>query len=44
MILEPKDALVCMLEDDVPDLVGIAGTGVRRIKGRQWSRKRRGWS
>lgn len=28
MILEPKDARVCMLEDDVPDLAGIARAGV----------------
>ena len=32
MILEPKDALVCMLEDDVPDLVGIAGAGVEESR------------
>lgn len=28
MMLEPNDALVCMLEDDVPDLAGIIGAGV----------------
>jgi hypothetical protein len=27
MMLEPKDAAVCMLEDDAPDLAGIAGAG-----------------
>jgi hypothetical protein len=31
-MLEPKDALVCMLEDDVPDLAGIGGAGVERSR------------
>jgi hypothetical protein len=28
MMLEPKDARVCMLDEDVPDLAGIARVGV----------------
>lgn len=27
-MLEPKDARVCILDDDVPDLAGIAVVGV----------------
>lgn len=42
MMLEPKDARVCMLDDDVPDLAGIAGVELRAPE-REWSRKRRGW-
>ena len=28
MMLEPKDARVCMLDEDVPDLAGITRVGV----------------
>lgn len=28
MMLEPNDARVCMLDDDVPDLAGITRVGV----------------
>ena len=27
MMLEPKDARVCMLDEDVPDLAGILAPG-----------------
>lgn len=43
MMLEPKDARVCMLDDDVPDLAGIAGVefknGSGHVKGVVGSRR-----
>jgi hypothetical protein len=35
MILEPNDALVCILDDDVPDLAGIAWVGVKGSRARR---------
>lgn len=32
MMLEPNDARVCMLDDDVPDLAGIAGVEGRELE------------
>jgi hypothetical protein len=43
MMLEPKDARVCMLDDDVPNLAGISVVGAQSFEVRPWSRKRRGW-
>lgn len=32
IMLDPNEARVCMLEDDVPDLAGIAGVGDRELE------------
>lgn len=33
MMLEPNDARVCMLDDDVPNLAGIAVVGGSEFRG-----------
>lgn len=33
-MLDPKDARVCMLDDDMPDLAGIARVGCRGFEER----------
>lgn len=43
MILEPKDARVCILDDDVPDLAGIARLGVGASDNERGHVKR-GWA